>query len=114
LLALDNFEHLLAAAGLARQILQEAPHVKLLVTSRERLRLPEEHLLDLRGLQQPGESGEGGVFQYEAAQFFAACTRRTGVRLQLRQKDMAAVRRICRQTQGVPLALELASGWRAC
>ena len=110
LLALDNFEHLLAAAGLLRQILQEAPDVKLLVTSRERLRLPEEHLLDLDGLPIP-EENEADVFQYEAAQLFAACAARTGVSVPAGPEEATAVRHICRLTQGAPLALELAASW---
>lgn len=110
LLALDNFEHLLPAGGLVRQILQEAPDVKLLITSRERLRIPEEHLLDLGGFQLPDEKG-GDIFQYEAVQFFAACAARAGVHLQMHREALAAVRRICHLTQGTPLALELAAGW---
>ncbi|HIP71079.1 MAG TPA: tetratricopeptide repeat protein [Anaerolineae bacterium] len=109
LLALDNFEHLLAA-GLLRQILREAAAVKLVVTSRERLHLPEEHLLDLHGLPQPAED-TADVFQYEAAQLFAACAARAGVAVPAAEEDAAAVRRICRLTRGVPLALELAAGW---
>ncbi len=110
LLVLDNFEHLLAAAGLVQQILQEAPAIKVLITSRERLRLPEEHLLDLRGLQRP-EENEGDIFQYEAVQFFAACTERAGVRFHLWMEELPAIRRICSLTRGVPLALELAASW---
>ena len=110
LLVLDNFEHFLAAAGLLRQILQEAPDVKLLITSRERLRLPEEHLLDLGGLPQP-EEDTADIFQSEAAQLFAACAARTGMSLPAGPEDGPAVRRICRLTQGVPLALELAASW---
>ena len=50
LLLLDNFEHLLAAADPIARLLQDAPNIKVLVTSRERLYLREEWLLPVAGL----------------------------------------------------------------
>jgi predicted ATPase/DNA-binding SARP family transcriptional activator len=50
LLLLDNYEHLLPETVLLAAILREAPAVKLLVTSRERLKLPEERVFDVDGL----------------------------------------------------------------
>src|SRR5262249_15266055 len=50
LLVLDSFEHLLEGADLAYDILQRAPHVSILVTSRERLNLQAEWLFDVEGL----------------------------------------------------------------
>ena len=61
LLLLDNFEQLLStreATDLVAAILSHAPRTYLLVTSRERLSLQAEHLLDLSGLSLPeGEQG---------------------------------------------------------
>src|SRR5690606_38297836 len=53
LLVLDNFEHLVEGADLLAAILDAAPHVKLLVTSRERLKLREEWVFDVTGLAYP-------------------------------------------------------------
>jgi hypothetical protein len=53
LLVLDNFEHLLDGVDLLPEILEHAPGVRLLVTSRERLRLREEWVFDVRGLLFP-------------------------------------------------------------
>ena len=52
LLVLDNFEHLAAGADLLSELLEAAPYLKLLVTSRERLRLREEWLFDVGGLDR--------------------------------------------------------------
>ena len=53
LLVLDNFEHLLAGCDLLLEILKEAPYVKMIITSRERLHLQAEFLIELQGLSFP-------------------------------------------------------------
>ena len=53
LLLLDNFEHVLDGVGILTKIIQHAPGVKLLVTSREALSLPEEWLYPVEGLSTP-------------------------------------------------------------
>jgi len=58
LLILDNFEHVMSGVDLLIKILAQAPTVKLLVTSRERLNLKEEWVLALKGLAYPGEVTE--------------------------------------------------------
>ena len=55
LLVLDNFEHLVEAAGLLVELLNAAPGVRLLVTSRERLNLREEWVWEVGGLAYPEE-----------------------------------------------------------
>src|SRR5215207_10019059 len=61
LLVLDNLEHLLTLeqgprlSALIGAVMREAPEVRLLLTSRERLRLRDEHLVELGGLRLPGE-----------------------------------------------------------
>ena len=57
LLLLDNFEHLLDGADLLPEMLQSAPGIKLLVTSRERLNLREEWLEPLEGMELPPGDG---------------------------------------------------------
>src|SRR3989442_5408506 len=50
LLVLDNFEHLVDGAGLLGEIIERAPKVELLTTSRERLNVQSEWVLDVHGL----------------------------------------------------------------
>jgi predicted ATPase/class 3 adenylate cyclase len=94
LLVLDNLEHLLAAAGTLSALLAQAPNVKLLVTSRARLRVSAEHEYPL----EPFPEADAVAFFVERA--------RT-VRRDFQADE--AVREICRRLDGLPLALELAA-----
>ncbi len=104
LLVLDNFEHLLAGAETVAHLLHRAPQIKVLVTSRQRLQLVEEWLLPLAGLALTGgvESDAGALFLRSAQRVH------TGFRANGQEASIAA---ICRQTEGMPLALELAASW---
>ncbi len=110
LLVLDNFEHLLAGAELLGDLLAAAPGVKLLVTSREVLHLQEEWLYPVRGLPVPESEHVENVADYSAVALFVERARR-------RRPDFspaderAAIARICRLVEGLPLALELAAAW---
>lgn len=111
LLVLDNFEHLITGAGLLVEILQRAPHLKILVTSRERLSLQEEWILDLQGLTFP--EGEDIVLleNYSAVQLFLQRAQQVQADFWLRYLDKPAVVRICRLVEGMPLGIELAAAW---
>src|SRR5262249_46309219 len=56
LLLLDNFEHLMGATSLLTNILESAPTLKLLITSRERLNVQEEWVFPVEGMHYPGET----------------------------------------------------------
>jgi predicted ATPase/DNA-binding SARP family transcriptional activator len=109
LLVLDNFERLLDGAPLLTAILDQAPEVKLLVTSQERLRLQHEWLLSLSGLplSEPAAVGAGS----EAIDLFVSCVQRLQPGYQLAEGDRAGVARICRLVGGSPLGIELAAAW---
>lgn len=109
LLVLDNFEHLLVGAELLPEILEAAPDVKLLVTSRERLRLREEWAFDVRGLSFPDGGQTLLLAGSAAAELFVQRARREGYTPQA--ADSAAIVRICQIVEGTPLALELAAAW---
>ena len=109
LLVLDNFEHLLEGAALLADVLEAAPRVVLLVTSRERLNLNCESLYVLGGMTFPQQQASEDVLNYGAVQLFLECARR--LQAQLVPEDMDAVIQICQMTQGLPLALELAAAW---
>lgn len=123
LLLLDNFEHLLAAADLVAALLANAPGVKVLVTSREALKLQQEWFHPLSGLRLPPPAqahplpGDGAasaaaspMAQYDAVQLFVQTARRALVDFDPAQHRDAIVR-ICRLVDGMPLALELAAAW---
>lgn len=110
LLVLDNFEHLVAAAPLLHTILKQAPDVKLLVTSRERLNLQGEWLFDLHGLLRPAADQSDAV-QSEAVQLFLQSARRVAAGFAADTAVTPAIVRICHLVRGMPLAIELAASW---
>jgi predicted ATPase/DNA-binding CsgD family transcriptional regulator len=111
LLLLDNFEHLLEGVDLLTDLLQDAPAVKLLVTSRERLNLRSETLYTLRGLDFPTEETGEEPLDNDAARLFLQSAQRLRPEFTLQPRDLSDLARICRLTAGMPLAIELAAGW---
>lgn len=109
LLLLDNFEHLLDGVGLLPEILEHAPGVKLLVTSRERLRLHEEWVFEVPGLSFPDDGQVAVPGHHTAIQLFAQSATRAGYVPQ--EADAPAIARICQVVEGIPLAIELAAAW---
>ncbi|MBK8025556.1 MAG: AAA family ATPase [Chloroflexi bacterium] len=109
LLILDNFEHLLNGVELLIDLLEAAPHLRLLLTSRERLNVRCETLFAVGGLSYPKTVGDDGVLDYSAVQLFLECARRQNPRMSV--QDLASVVHICQMTQGMPLAVELAAAW---
>jgi predicted ATPase/DNA-binding SARP family transcriptional activator len=110
-LVLDNMEHLLEASELLAEILQRAPHVKLLVTSRERLNLQGEWLFDLRGLSVPLPGQVDRIEKSSAVELFMQRARRVQPGIALKPEERPAVLRICQLVEGMPLAIELAATW---
>ena len=109
LLLLDNFEHLLEGAELLADLLNSAPGVKLLVTSRERLNLSAETVYPLGGLPYPPQKEATNRLDYSAVQLFVQCARRASSRFIA--EDEASLVRVCQLVQGMPLAIELAAAW---
>lgn len=112
LLVLDNFEQLLAGGEVLSELLEVAPELRLLVTSRERLRLQEEHLFHLEGLVFPDADMAGAaVLDSPAAQLFLQAARRLECDLVPTEDEVVHLGRVCRLVAGMPLALELAASW---
>jgi predicted ATPase/DNA-binding SARP family transcriptional activator len=113
LLVLDNLEQLRDAAGVLAELLRRAAGVQLLVTSRRRLGLGVEWLVEVPGLPYPpAEAGAEASMEaggYEAVQLFEARARL--IRPTLGPATDEDVGRICRLVAGVPLAIELAARW---
>ena len=110
LLLLDNFEHLLAGVNLLTEMLQAAPGVKLLVTSRERLNIQEEWVFVLEGLSFPKEQATNPLESYSAVELFIERARQVQTKFIL-YPEVEAVKTICQQVEGMPLGLELAASW---
>ena len=111
LLLFDNFEHLLDGVDLLSDILQAAPEVQLLVTSRERLRLRAEQLYPIKGLTFSDNTNKA-IVETAAGRLFLQAARRNQPDFALHDdNDLAYLAHICRLVAGMPLALELAASW---
>lgn len=110
LLVLDNFEHLLPAAGLLNQILRQTENVKILTTSRQRLNMLTEWLVEVRGLRYPEQDQEEGR-PSDAAMLFAKSAQRVKEGFALNSKNLPHVNHVCQAVDGSPLGIELAASW---
>jgi predicted ATPase/DNA-binding SARP family transcriptional activator len=110
LLVLDNFEQLAKDASTLARLLSACRGVKLVVTSRVRLALAGEWLLPLEGLPFPEEEDEDRAESFDAVRCFVRAARRVSPALHP-AAEAAAIVDICRQVEGLPLALELAAAW---
>ena len=111
LLLLDNAEHLIEGAQIYSKILEHAPGVKLLVTSRERLNLRSEWVFDLQGLPVPPLNTKGELDKYSAAKLFLDRARQVKNDFLLQEKDHPPLVNICQMLDGLPLGIELAATW---
>jgi predicted ATPase len=115
LLVLDNCEHLLgpvegaAFAALIRQMIEAAPRLQILATSRERLRLRDERVVTLAGLALPRDDTGARVERSDAVHVFVERAQRATPEFTLNAVNRAAVAQICRRLEGLPLAIELAA-----
>jgi predicted ATPase/DNA-binding CsgD family transcriptional regulator/predicted negative regulator of RcsB-dependent stress response len=111
LLVLDNFEHLLEGTRLVAEMVQAASGVQVLATSRERLNLLGEMVYVLRGLDSPTGQMLEHIQEYDTVKLFLQSAQRSQPGFALQAVDVPALVQICRLTDGMPLALELAAGW---
>jgi len=111
LLVLDNCEHVInAAAELAEHLLLNVPDVRLLVTSREALRIGGEWVQRLPPLTLPPDSAGAEVAMVSpAVQLFAERAAASSGSFHLEVNDALTALQVCRQLDGIPLAIELAA-----
>ena len=110
LLIIDNFEHVVAAAGVLGQLITQTDQVVLLVTSRERLRLSGERVVEVPSLEVPGAVDSDEVLRRtDAVELFIDRARAAGSDLDLDHGQLEIIGEICRQLDGIPLAIELAA-----
>jgi predicted ATPase/DNA-binding SARP family transcriptional activator len=110
LLVLDNLDHLVESAPFVSSLLEGAPDLTLVATSREALRLRDEWVFPLEGLDPVG--GENGSTEVPGAvRLFAEAARRMTGSFDLEAEGRERVVGICRLVEGIPLAIELAASW---
>jgi predicted ATPase len=112
LVVLDNFEQIVEASPLVPELLMVCPRLRLIITSRESLRVPGEWLYPVPSLALPDEEQLqtlpiGAVDHFSALRLFVERARAVQPSFKLTPENTHAVVAICRQLDGLPLAIEL-------
>jgi predicted ATPase/DNA-binding XRE family transcriptional regulator len=112
LIVLDNLEHLIEdSALLISQFLSGCPHLRILCTSREPLRIPGEWIYPVPALEFPTNIADlhriGDVSRFPALSLFAERARAVSPSFSLNAENLPPVVSICTRLDGVPLAIEL-------
>jgi len=98
LFVLDNFEQVIEAAPIISDFLDANPHVNILVTSREALRLRGEQVLPIAPLEDA-----------DAIQTFVQYAQAVNPQFRLTEDNTPAITELCKKLDGLPLAIELAA-----
>ena len=113
LLLLDNCEHVIqASADLAQKLLQACPYLTILATSREALNIPGEAASVVPSLSVPQDQTVvpvEDIARFEATQLFVERAAAALPGFSVTPANAAGITRICRQLDGIPLAVELAA-----
>jgi predicted ATPase/DNA-binding CsgD family transcriptional regulator len=111
LLLVDNFEHVLAAAERLTDLLDACEQLQLLVTSQTRLRLRPERVLRIGPLPVPeaGPVDLATMVDQPAVALYCDRARAVDHRFSLNADNAGSVAALCRQLEGLPLAIELAA-----
>ena len=112
LLVLDNFEQVIDAAPAVGDLLSAAPRLKVLVTSREILRLSGETDYPVQPLSLPDSkrlSPVNVLTQYEAVALFVERAVAVKPSFTVTNENAPAAAEICHRLDGLPLAIELAA-----
>jgi class 3 adenylate cyclase len=108
LLVLDNFEHIVEAGSLVSELLRTAPQLKVLVTSREELRLNGEYVFLVPPLSMPTPNGSQdmkALAECESVDLFVARARAVKFGFALSPEISSTVAGICVRLEGLPLAM---------
>jgi predicted ATPase/class 3 adenylate cyclase len=112
LLVLDNLEQVVSAAPRIGELLAAAPHLKIVASSREKLRLYGEHEYPVSPLALPDMKKKPTVAvlsQYEAVALFIQRARAANLNFEINEQNAPAIAEICVRLDGLPLAIELAA-----
>jgi predicted ATPase len=111
LLVLDNFEQIIDAAPIVRNLLTAAPRLQLLITSRETLRIRDELEIPIRPFVLPEPLATSALETERgnpAVALFVSTAETVRPGFALTSDNASDVIEICRQLDGLPLAIELA------
>ena len=114
LLVLDNFEQVLPAAVALASLLDACVRVKLLVTSQAVLRIPGEHVVDIRPFPLPTALSTASgteVANCDACHLFVDRARALDPDFAITGANAQTIIAICQRLDGLPLAIELAASW---
>ena len=111
LFVLDGFEQYIEGAGLLAELLEFAPKIKILVTSRQLLGLKGEWPFYVEGLPTNQNSQQPQKDVPDAMQLFLERSRQAMSGSQVSEEDYGHVIRICELVEGLPLGIELAAAW---
>jgi predicted ATPase/DNA-binding XRE family transcriptional regulator len=115
LLVIDNFEHLLGAATVIADLQSACRHLKIVVTSRERLHLRGEHVVPVSPLELPPAFSQwenaslSDIASSSAVRLFLNRAQDASLGFALTEDNARLVSEICRRLEGLPLAIELAA-----
>jgi predicted ATPase/DNA-binding CsgD family transcriptional regulator len=112
LLFLDNFEPVMGAAPLIPDLLAACPSLKVLITSREALRLSAEHEFPVAPLELPDPESLPGIealSRCEAVALFVERANAAKPGFRLVEENASVIAGICARLDGLPLAIELAA-----
>jgi predicted ATPase len=112
LLVLDNFEQVVEAASVVSDLLGAAPHLKVLVSSREPLKIYGENEFPIPPLTVPSVKDRLSVDElkmYSAIELFTQRAQAAQPAFELRDDNALALLQICARLDGLPLAIEMAA-----
>jgi predicted ATPase/class 3 adenylate cyclase len=113
LLVLDNFEQLLPdGADTIHRLVRDTPELRMIVSSRNRLGLPEEHEFPIQPLETPrieDDTETNTIAKFSSVQLFADRAAVARPSFELTAENASPVAKVCRVLEGVPLAIELAA-----
>lgn len=111
LLILDNVEHLLDEAAIVSEILEAAPNLQIIATSRERLNLKSETLYVINGMDFQNGAMPERALECDTAKLFLQSAKRVKSGFTVEPDETDQLMSICRLVDGMPLAIELAAAW---
>ncbi|HKZ20251.1 MAG TPA: adenylate/guanylate cyclase domain-containing protein [Acidimicrobiia bacterium] len=110
LLVLDNFEQVTAAAVGVSELLNHCPGLKVIVTSRETLRVRAEHVFPVPPLSLPHpKHSTAEIAASESVQLFAERAMAVRPDFVITDENAQVIAEICNRLDGLPLAIELAA-----
>ena len=116
LLVLDNCEHVISAvATLAEMFMRLCPYATMLATSREFFRIEGEHVYRVPALDVPASElmQPEQILSHSAAELFITRANELGSDIASRGENLSMIAAICRQLDGIPLAIEFAAAQAA-